>query len=194
MYKLCRHIKTNGRRCKSPAMTGSAYCYFHARVHVIRKAKPGIWDDINLPVLEDPADIQIAISQINSALLASRIDARQAGLLLYSLQIASQNIGRRLPGEDDEKTVESVSQSSEGDDLAPEDKVCESGDCANCDERDTCDDYEPEEEDEESEDEDDDEEEEDDDDEEEEEDAEHERQPSGRELIAQVREILAGRN
>jgi hypothetical protein len=145
MYKLCRHIKTNGRRCKSPVVTGSAYCYFHARVHVIGKARSTVLDDINLPVLEDPAAIQIAISQINRALLGSRIDARRAGLLLYSLQIASQNIERHHPDEDDEKTVESISQSSEGDDLAPELQICETGECTHCPERHTCDECDPDE-------------------------------------------------
>jgi hypothetical protein len=30
---LCRHIKTNGRRCKSPSLGLSALCYFHSRLH-----------------------------------------------------------------------------------------------------------------------------------------------------------------
>ncbi len=28
-YPLCRHIRTNGLRCKSPALTEAPYCYFH---------------------------------------------------------------------------------------------------------------------------------------------------------------------
>jgi hypothetical protein len=30
---ICRHIKTNGRRCKSPSLGLSAFCYFHSRLH-----------------------------------------------------------------------------------------------------------------------------------------------------------------
>jgi hypothetical protein len=30
---LCRHIKTNGHRCQSPALTGETFCFFHARLH-----------------------------------------------------------------------------------------------------------------------------------------------------------------
>ena len=30
---ICRHIKTNGRRCKSPSLGLSALCYFHSRLH-----------------------------------------------------------------------------------------------------------------------------------------------------------------
>jgi len=30
---LCRHLKTNGLRCKSPALTAAPFCYFHTRLH-----------------------------------------------------------------------------------------------------------------------------------------------------------------
>ena len=147
MFQLCRHIKTNGHRCQSAALSGSAYCYFHSRVHTMAKAKSTVFDDIKLPMLEDSASIQVAISQIVAALLSSRIDARRTGLLLYALQIASQNIDRASFRKDSE-TVHSMTVTGEGDELAPEKEICEDGDCASCNERDTCDDYDPEEEDE----------------------------------------------
>jgi len=111
------------------------------------KAKSSVWDDIKLPMLEDSFSIQVAISQIVTALLSSRIDARRAGLLLYALQIASQNIDRASSREDSE-TVHSMTVTGEGDELAPEKEICEPGDCASCNRRQTCDDYDPEEEDE----------------------------------------------
>jgi hypothetical protein len=144
MYQLCRHIKTNGQRCQSPALGGMAYCYFHARVHTMAKAKSSNWDDINLPLLENSASIQVAISQIVAGLLSSRLDARRTGLLLYALQIASQNIDRASSREDSE-TVHSMTVTGEGDELAPEEEVCEPADCACCNRRDTCEDYDPEE-------------------------------------------------
>ena len=73
MYQLCRHIKTNGHRCQSPALLGTTYCYFHSRVHTMAKAKSSVWDNINLPLLEDSASIQVAISQIAAAYLSSQI-------------------------------------------------------------------------------------------------------------------------
>jgi hypothetical protein len=148
MYKLCRHIKTNGQRCKSPALSGSAYCYFHSRVHTMAKAKSSIWDDVNLPMLEDSASIQVAISQIMAGFLSSRLDARHTGLLLYALQIASQNIDRTSYRMNSD-SVQSMTVTGEGDELAPEKEICEPGDCASCNRRETCDDYDPEEEDEE---------------------------------------------
>jgi len=144
MYQLCRHIKTNGQRCQSPALRGSAYCYFHARTHTMAKAKSSVWDDIKLPMLEDSASIQVAISQITDAFLSSRLDARHTGLLLYSLQIASQNIDRSTSFEDPE-IVHSMTVTDEGDELAPEKEICEPGDCASCNRCDTCDEYDPEE-------------------------------------------------
>jgi hypothetical protein len=111
------------------------------------KAKSTVFDDIKLPMLEDSASIQVAISQIVAAFLSSRIDARRTGLLLYALQIASQNIDRASSSEEFE-TVHSMTVTGEGDELAPEKEICEDGDCASCNERDTCDDYDPEEEDE----------------------------------------------
>ena len=148
IYQLCRHIKTNGQRCQSPALLESAYCYFHSRVHTMAKAKTSNWDDIKLPMLEDSASIQVATSQIVAALLSSRLDARRTGLLLYALQIASQNIDRAASREDSE-TVHSMTVTGDGDELAPEKEICEPADCASCNRRDTCDDYDPNEEDEE---------------------------------------------
>jgi hypothetical protein len=110
------------------------------------KAKTSEWDDIKLPMLEDSASIQVAISQIVAAFLSSRIDARRTGLLLYAIQIASQNIDRASFRKDSE-TVHSMTVTGEGDELAPEEEVCEPGDCASCNRRDTCEDYDPEEED-----------------------------------------------
>jgi hypothetical protein len=114
------------------------------------RAKTSEWDDIKLPMLEDPASIQVALSQITTAFLSSRIDARRTGLLLYALQIASQNIAHASYRGDSE-SVHSMTVTGEGDELAPEEEVCEPGDCATCNRRDTCEDYEPDEEDEESE-------------------------------------------
>jgi hypothetical protein len=112
------------------------------------KAKSTVWDAVNLPMLEDSASIQVAISQIMAACLSSRLDARHTGLLLYALQIASQNIDRTSYRMNSD-SVQSMTVTGEGDELAPEKEVCEPADCATCNRRDTCDDYDPEEEDEE---------------------------------------------
>jgi hypothetical protein len=104
------------------------------------KAKSAAWDDIKLPMLEDSASIQVALSQIMAAFLGSRLDARHTGLLLYALQIASQNIPRSSSREATEM-VHSMTVNDDGDELAPEKSICEIGDCASCNQRDTCKDY-----------------------------------------------------
>ena len=141
MFQLCRHIKTNGKRCQSPALGELAYCYFHARTHAMATPKYIEFDDLKLPLLEDSASIQVAISKITSAFLSSRIDARHTGLLLYALQIASQHITSL----EDPEIVHSMTVTDEGDEMAPEKEVCEPGDCAGCNRKDSCEDYDPEE-------------------------------------------------
>ena len=32
MTPECRHIKTSGGKCGSPALRGQPYCYFHSRL------------------------------------------------------------------------------------------------------------------------------------------------------------------
>lgn len=33
MYPECRHVKSSGRLCDSPALSGSHWCFFHKRLH-----------------------------------------------------------------------------------------------------------------------------------------------------------------
>ena len=39
-YAVCRHLKTNGRRCQSPALTGGALCFFHRNLHQTHRRPP----------------------------------------------------------------------------------------------------------------------------------------------------------
>jgi hypothetical protein len=32
-YAICRHVKTNGIRCQSPALADETFCYFHTGLH-----------------------------------------------------------------------------------------------------------------------------------------------------------------
>src|SRR5271170_5536464 len=92
MVPECRHIKTSGGKCGSPALRGRPYCYYHSRLKE-RAAQPrSPYLAIELPAsLEDRGSIQLALSEIVTAIAESRIDPRRAGILLYALQIASSN-------------------------------------------------------------------------------------------------------
>jgi hypothetical protein len=150
MYNECRHIKSNGTKCRSHALTDKPFCYFHTRLHFLTSKKSTPFDSVELPVLEDRSAIQLALSQVLSALGSAHLDSKRAGLFLYGLQIASQNVDRRcdiVP----EPTVETLTSNLDGDEMAPEETVCEvPDDCYDCEEKETCEDYEPEEEDEET--------------------------------------------
>jgi hypothetical protein len=106
MYNECRHIFTSGKKCQSPALTDENFCYFHNN----RRKRPSPKDQPYEPYiapqdtahqltpLDDDAAIQLALSDVVLALAANRIDSRRARILIYGLQVASQNIRhRRVP-------------------------------------------------------------------------------------------------
>ena len=108
-FSLCRHIKTNGKRCKSPALNQGALCYFHSRLFKRQDSicntpsfesmvnsgipcyPPGPLE-LDLPALEDRESIQVSISLIVTALAHNRIDPKRASVLLYGLRMASINV------------------------------------------------------------------------------------------------------
>ncbi|MFZ0746685.1 MAG: hypothetical protein WAM85_19915 [Terracidiphilus sp.] len=141
MYQECRHIMTNGTKCRSYALKDKPYCYFHTRLHQqVMGQNISAKEPLYLPVLEDRSAIQLALSQVLNALGSSRLDTRHARLFLYGLQIASQNVERHsdiVP----RYSVDSVSSTSDGEELGPEICICEPPDeCPSCDRRATCED------------------------------------------------------
>ncbi len=102
--ELCQHIKMNGDRCGAPALRDRKFCRFHnccgaVQVDVSTSATvPAA--PFFLPVLEDAASIQLAITQVCEHLLHRRLDAKKAGILLYAMQVALSNLGRLNNTED----------------------------------------------------------------------------------------------
>jgi hypothetical protein len=91
MYKVCRHIRTSGGRCRAAAVHNHNFCFYHLTQ---RQSTPAA-APLELPPLEDRAAIQIAISRVLAALAAGLLDRRDAGLFLYGIQIAASNFGKR---------------------------------------------------------------------------------------------------
>lgn len=94
-YPICRHTKTNGRRCQSPALTGSAFCYHHQKARRSRRATPGAGPGLSTSVLHPLRNAQTilqATSMVLSGLASNRIHPRTAGKMLYALRIASSRI------------------------------------------------------------------------------------------------------
>ena len=124
--QYCRHIKINGERCGSPALTNELFCYYHVelkrRHHRCKPLRdPAVtvlhpmslqdgsqrdpilaeplnpFPPLDLPQLEDRHSIQVALSLIVTALAQYRIDPKLATLLFYGLQVASTNAHKLNP-------------------------------------------------------------------------------------------------
>jgi hypothetical protein len=84
----CRWVRQDGTSCGSPQMKKHIYCFAHWQMMEARALA------LSLPALEDANAIQIGIMRIQKALIEGTISAKMAGLLLYSMQLALQNVGR----------------------------------------------------------------------------------------------------
>jgi hypothetical protein len=93
--RRCQHIKVNGTQCGSPARRNEPYCHFHRENQPERvKVSGDSGVEVLMPVLEDAQSIQSVVRQVAMLVLGGKIDNKQAGLLLYSMQIASANLKR----------------------------------------------------------------------------------------------------
>jgi hypothetical protein len=124
---LCRHIKTNGLRCKSPAVTETVYCYFHTRLHRHHAAfRPQgeaaryviAGQHVQLLALEDRESVQTALSVVINALALGQLETRRATALLYGLQLAAINGSKLNTQPYAPNIVRSIDSSPEGLDLA----------------------------------------------------------------------------
>ena len=92
---LCRHTKTDGRRCKSPAVAGSAYCCHHRKLHRIRRnaisAGPGLSTNVLHP-LRDARSIRQALAMVLNGVASNRIHPKIAGKMLFALQVAANDL------------------------------------------------------------------------------------------------------
>lgn len=88
----CAAIKADGTLCWSPKMNDHIYCYAHRQMMKGRAKK--IW----LPPLEDANAIQMAVMLVQRALIDGEISEKEAGLLLYSIQIAAANVHKTTFG------------------------------------------------------------------------------------------------
>ena len=145
MYPECRHIMTSGKKCEAPALKGGHFCYYHTRHHAIEKKEVKPTDSIGISVIEDRYTLQFVLTDVLKSLVNGTIDRHRAGLLLYGLQIASQNIDRNS-GNVSSQSVKSLTRTRDGEDLAPENIRCEPAydSCNTCPRAKFCEDYDPE--------------------------------------------------
>jgi hypothetical protein len=94
--RRCKHIKTNGIQCGSPALRNHDFCHFHRQAYIdfpLRRvaAKPAVDPVMNLGLMDDPDGIHYALTHIVYGVVNHTIDRKDAGLALYALQTMSSN-------------------------------------------------------------------------------------------------------
>lgn len=101
----CQWVKTAGTVCGSPRMRNHIYCFAHKEM-MERRA-----ETLDLPVVEDANSIQLAIIEVQRALIDGDITEKMAGLLLYSLQLATSNVDKTTFGK--HRTEELITETIE---------------------------------------------------------------------------------
>jgi hypothetical protein len=95
--RRCQHIKTSGAQCGSPALRNDKICFYHKQNGTV-PAELYIDGDrycdsqIMIPPFEDAHSIQMVLRHVVQLMLQKRINPKDAGLMLYALQIASGNL------------------------------------------------------------------------------------------------------
>jgi hypothetical protein len=91
---FCRHLKTDGRRCKSPALAPSAFCYHHRKLRRNRASasKPLPLTTQPLAPLTDRPSVLRAANLVLNGLAIGQLDNRTAGQMIYLIQIAGANL------------------------------------------------------------------------------------------------------
>jgi hypothetical protein len=89
--QTCSHIKADGALCRAIPMKNKTRCYFHQQTQT-RQRQVRNNRMLPMPVIEDVPSIQLALMDVLNRLTQGTIEARNAGLILYALQIASSNL------------------------------------------------------------------------------------------------------
>src|SRR6185312_14506088 len=98
---LCTHIKTDGVRCGSPAVSGTALCYHHSVVKTTLDKVParsgaaaGQFEPIPFLFAEDRASMQINYFLLLSAFNEHRVDLRNFKAMMSILKAMGANLGK----------------------------------------------------------------------------------------------------
>lgn len=89
-HQCMHHYEADGRRCRGRAMHNEFMCYAHRD-----KTVPPVIENnpFEITALDSRTAIQQALADVAARLAANQIDLRRAGLLAYTLQVASANLG-----------------------------------------------------------------------------------------------------
>lgn len=98
--KTCSYIRETGQPCMSPALRDKDLCYHHQRDHDRREllrtwrrsGDPHCMEAFELPSLDTPEDVQVAINSLFHSLAGRRLLERDAQFMLDTLRLASRNL------------------------------------------------------------------------------------------------------
>ncbi len=101
---ICTHMFHDGSFCRDIAMAGQDYCRWHStaadrerrQVQSDRKRRSNAIENLNIPTIEDAYSHQLAMQRVLDAILDGRLRGRDAGHVLYWLQISQHNIQGKL--------------------------------------------------------------------------------------------------
>ncbi len=125
MVDLCRHIKTDGHRCGTPAVHGTHFCYHHSqRKAAIKQARVALsLANPHMPIPfvfpEDRTAIQHNLYLVALALASKRISERTANTYTSIWRACRVNLGKTPLVETNHDTaVQRVILTPEGDEIA----------------------------------------------------------------------------
>jgi hypothetical protein len=84
----CCFVKSSGELCRAPKVKGQQYCCMHLAMMVTKEK------EFELPPLDDPNALQVAITRGARGVLDGTLDEKRAMRLAYYLQLAVTNVGR----------------------------------------------------------------------------------------------------
>jgi len=84
----CEHEFLSGEQCRAPRVTGKQLCRMHESMEEAKALK------LDLGPMEDPASIQAGIRKLQAAIIDGKLDSKQIGHLLYTIQLAAWNVTR----------------------------------------------------------------------------------------------------
>ncbi|MGD0739701.1 MAG: hypothetical protein ABR957_08900 [Terracidiphilus sp.] len=119
MKPKCRHIMPSGKQCHAYSLRDEPFCFFHSRLRRAAKQPVSKIDSFDIPLLEDRCAVQLTITRVLRALVNKTIDRQNASTLLYDLQLALQSVDQS-DWAIGFSTVEGVSETPDGDVIAPD--------------------------------------------------------------------------
>ena len=91
MVQTCHHVMPSGLSCQSPAMRGSAFCYFHGRRIAPQRKQSTAVTRVEIPSNLDRNGVAHIIHQVLNGLGDGSMSPRRASILIYGLQMAMEN-------------------------------------------------------------------------------------------------------